>query len=59
MTDSSQTPTPPLPAPAEWSGTTCLGRTCLQWSEDGELTSVDLLLGRVPLRGVKPEARMP
>ena len=44
MTDSSQTPTPPLPAPAEWSGTTCLGRTCLQWSEDGELTSVDLLL---------------
>ena len=44
MTDSSQTPTPPLPAPAEWSGTTCLGRTCLQWSEDGELTSVDLRL---------------
>jgi hypothetical protein len=23
---------------------TCLGRTCLKWSADGELTSVDLLL---------------
>jgi hypothetical protein len=23
---------------------TCLGRTCLKWSPDGELTSVDLLL---------------
>lgn len=23
---------------------TCLGRTCLKWSSDGELTSVDLLL---------------
>jgi hypothetical protein len=22
----------------------CLGRTCLKWSADGELTSVDLLL---------------
>jgi hypothetical protein len=22
----------------------CLGRTCLQWSADGELTSIDLLL---------------
>ncbi|MEB3332088.1 MAG: hypothetical protein VKI83_06315 [Synechococcaceae cyanobacterium] len=22
----------------------CLGRTCLKWSTDGELTSVDLLL---------------
>ncbi|MEB3185125.1 MAG: hypothetical protein VKM97_04495 [Cyanobacteriota bacterium] len=23
---------------------TCLGRTCLKWSADGELTTVDLLL---------------
>jgi hypothetical protein len=23
---------------------TCLGRTCLKWSADGELTSQDLLL---------------
>jgi len=23
---------------------TCLGRTCLKWSADGELTSVDLIL---------------
>jgi hypothetical protein len=23
---------------------TCLGRTCLKWGDDGELTSVDLLL---------------
>ena len=22
----------------------CLGRTCLKWSADGELTSIDLLL---------------
>ena len=24
--------------------TDCLGRTCLKWNADGELTSVDLLL---------------
>lgn len=24
--------------------TTCLGRTCLKWSADGELTSLDLAL---------------
>ena len=23
---------------------TCLGRTCLKWSDDGELTSLDLSL---------------
>lgn len=28
----------------DWPGTTCLGRTCLKWGDDGELTSVDLLL---------------
>jgi hypothetical protein len=34
MTDSIQTPTV----------NDCLGRTCLKWSADGELTSVDLIL---------------
>lgn len=24
------------------SETSCLGRTCLKWSQDGELTSLDL-----------------
>jgi hypothetical protein len=28
----------------DWPGTTCLGRTCLKWGDDGELTSGDLLL---------------
>ncbi|MFO7627912.1 MAG: hypothetical protein R6W06_00040 [Prochlorococcaceae cyanobacterium] len=34
MTDSIQTPV----------AMDCLGRTCLKWGSDGELTSVDLLL---------------
>ena len=34
MTVSFQTPI----------ATDCLGRTCLKWNADGELTSVDLLL---------------
>jgi hypothetical protein len=25
----------------------CLGRTCMKWSADGELTSVDLLFAQV------------
>jgi len=28
----------------DFSHTTCLGRTCLKWGADGELTSVDLIL---------------
>jgi hypothetical protein len=27
-----------------FSATTCLGRTCLKWGEDGELTAQDLSL---------------
>jgi hypothetical protein len=34
MTDSIQTA----------SANECLGRTCLKWTEDGELTSLDLVL---------------
>lgn len=44
MTVSIQTPTPPASVSTDWPGTTCLGRTCLSWGDDGELTSVDLLL---------------
>ena len=34
MRDSTQTP----------SAIDCLGRTCLKWTADGELTSLDLIL---------------
>jgi hypothetical protein len=34
MTDSNQTP----------RSIDCLGRTCLKWTADGELTSLDLIL---------------
>lgn len=44
MTDSIETPTPPTSMSTDWPGTTCLGRTCLKWGDDGDLTSVDLLL---------------
>jgi hypothetical protein len=44
MTDSIQTPTSPASRVTDWPGTTCLGRTCLKWGDDGELTSRDLLL---------------
>jgi hypothetical protein len=37
MTDSSHFPGAPVDA-----GTTCLGRTCLKWSADGELSALDL-----------------
>jgi hypothetical protein len=39
MTDSSHFPGAPVAA-----GTTCLGRTCLKWGADGELTAQDLHL---------------
>ncbi|MEI7953474.1 MAG: hypothetical protein WCH37_12495 [Synechococcaceae cyanobacterium ELA182] len=42
MTDSIQTPTAPAPVATDWLGSTCLGRTCLKWSADGELTALDL-----------------
>lgn len=44
MADSSPSPgtmTPVLPAPIPGD---CLGRTCLEWTADGELTSQDLSL---------------
>ncbi len=44
MTDSFQAPATPASPITDWPGTTCLGRTCLSWGDDGELTSVDLLL---------------
>jgi len=42
MTDSMQTPTAPAPVAMDWHGRSCLGRTCLKWSADGELTALDL-----------------
>ena len=44
MTDSIQTSTAPAPVSTDWLGSTCLGRTCLKWTADGELTSLDLIL---------------
>ena len=44
MTDSIPTPATPASVSTDWPGTTCLGRTCLSWGDNGELTSVDLLL---------------
>jgi len=42
MTDSLQTTTA-APIAMDWQlGSTCLGRTCLKWSSDGELTALDL-----------------
>jgi len=44
MTDSLQTTTD-APVAMDWQlGSTCLGRTCMKWSSDGELTAVDLCL---------------
>jgi hypothetical protein len=42
MTDSIQTPTAPTAVAMDWHSSTCLGRTCLKWSADGELTALDL-----------------
>jgi hypothetical protein len=42
MTDSNQTPTAPAPVSTDWLGRSCLGRTCLKWRADGELTALDL-----------------
>jgi len=45
MTDSTATRTTVM-APVAYN---CLGRTCLKWGEDGELTALDLslVLGRL------------
>jgi len=44
MKDSSHTAITSAPVPTDWPDSTCLGRTCLKWGSDGELTTVDLLL---------------
>ncbi|MCX5946653.1 MAG: hypothetical protein NTY67_00135 [Cyanobacteria bacterium] len=42
MTDSLQTSTA-APVATDWQlSSTCLGRTCMKWGSDGELTAVDL-----------------
>jgi hypothetical protein len=43
ITDSLHPPRATAPRVIEHPSRTCLGRTCLKWSADGELTSVDLL----------------
>ncbi len=35
---------PPASLAMDWPSTACLGRTCLKWGNDDELTSVALLL---------------
>jgi hypothetical protein len=40
MTDSTKTSTTLMAPVAD----NCLGRTCLKWGEDGELTALDLSL---------------
>jgi hypothetical protein len=42
MTDSIQASSASAPVVTDWLGSTCLGRTCLKWSADGELTAMDL-----------------
>ena len=55
MPDSIQTPTAPASVATDWLGRTCLGRTCLKWSADGELTALDLGLVLERLAQVDPE----
>lgn len=44
MTGSLQTTTAATIA-SDWQlSSTCLGRTCMKWSSDGELTALDLCL---------------
>jgi hypothetical protein len=44
MKDVIHTPRPAAPVTTAPVAADCLGRTCLKWSADGELTSIDLLL---------------
>jgi hypothetical protein len=48
-------PTAPASVATDWLGRTCLGRTCLKWSADGELTALDLGLVLERLAQVDPE----
>lgn len=40
---------PSAPAPKDWTGASCLGRTCMKWRDDGELSDNDahLILQRL------------
>ena len=42
MTDSIKAPSLPASVTTDWLSSTCMGRTCLKWSADGELTALDL-----------------
>ena len=44
MKDVIHTPRPAAPVATAPVAADCLGRTCLKWSANGELTSIDLLL---------------
>ncbi len=35
---------PSAAAPKNWTGASCLGRTCLKWRDDGELSDRDAQL---------------
>jgi hypothetical protein len=59
MKDSSHTAITSAPVPTDWPDSTCLGRTCLKWGSDGELTTVDLLLVLARLAQVDQEVTYP
>jgi len=42
MTDSSRRPGAAAPRGLDPTSHTCLGRTCLKWGADGELSALDL-----------------
>jgi len=44
MTDSTHLPRANAPRSFDPTSRTCLGRTCLKWSADGELCALDLSL---------------
>ena len=50
MSDSNKTPSVPAAV-----ATDCLGRTCLKWQTDGELTALDLSLVLARLAQVDQE----
>jgi len=44
MTDSTHLPRANAPRSFDPTSRTCLGRTCLKWGVDGELSALDLCL---------------
>jgi len=44
MTDSTHLPRANAPRSFDPTSRTCLGRTCLKWGVDGELSTLDLCL---------------